>query len=72
MLTEGNYDAVLKELASLRGAVDTFFEHVMVIVEDIAVRNNRLALLAQLRQMFLRVADISQLSIERDGKEKGA
>jgi len=45
----------------LRPAVDNFFDNVMVMTEDEAVRNNRLALLAQLRGLFLKVADISQL-----------
>jgi glycyl-tRNA synthetase beta chain len=41
--------------------IDQFFEEVMVNVEDTAVRQNRLALLNQLRQAFLFVADISVL-----------
>ncbi|MCV6589224.1 MAG: glycine--tRNA ligase subunit beta [Marinobacterium sp.] len=58
---EGNYRQVLESLASLRGDVDRFFDDVMVMAEDEAVRNNRLALLAQLRNRFLAVADISVL-----------
>jgi glycyl-tRNA synthetase beta chain len=45
-----------------RGAVDAFFDSVMVMTDDEAVRNNRLALLAQLRNLFLEVADISLLA----------
>jgi glycyl-tRNA synthetase beta chain len=41
--------------------VDAFFDKVMVNVDDSAVRNNRLALLAQLQQLFLAIADISEL-----------
>jgi glycyl-tRNA synthetase beta chain len=41
--------------------VDAFFDGVMVMADDAALRNNRLALLAQLRALFLQVADISQL-----------
>ncbi len=52
----------LEQLASLRGAVDAFFDNVMVMADDIAVRNNRLALLLQLRNLFLEVADISLLA----------
>lgn len=57
----GNYDAALSRLASLRGPVDDFFDNVMVNADDTAIRDNRLALLAQLRNQFLRIADISQL-----------
>jgi glycyl-tRNA synthetase beta chain len=45
----------------LRETVDTFFDDVMVMVDDDALRDNRLALLAQLRNLFLRVADLSRL-----------
>ena len=55
------YGEALQQLASLRPAVDRFFDAVMVMVEDERVRNNRLALLAQLEGLFLGVADISRL-----------
>ena len=57
------YTAALTELSELRGPVDTFFDDVMVMAEDKATRANRLALLSQLRALFLDVADISRLSI---------
>jgi len=57
------YTSVLTTLAELRGPVDTFFDDVMVMVDDDATRNNRLALLGELRALFLDVADISRLSI---------
>ena len=60
-ISAANYAAVLKELAGLREAVDTFFDKVMVMADDIAVRNNRLALLSSLSSLFLEVADISVL-----------
>lgn len=56
------YREGLERLASLRGAVDAFFDNVMVMTDDEAVRNNRLALLSQLRNLFLEVADISLLA----------
>ncbi|HSB95959.1 MAG TPA: glycine--tRNA ligase subunit beta, partial [Spongiibacteraceae bacterium] len=56
------YREGLEQLASLRGAVDAFFDGVMVMTDDEAVRNNRLALLSQLRNLFLEVADISLLA----------
>jgi glycyl-tRNA synthetase beta chain len=47
----------------LRDPIDRFFDDVMVMAEDKAIRDNRLALLGELRALFLHVADISQLSI---------
>jgi len=51
----------LNVLASLREPVDTFFDDIMVMVEDDTVRTNRLALLTRLRGLFLKLADISRL-----------
>jgi glycyl-tRNA synthetase beta chain len=56
-----DYAQMLSKLASLRAAVDAFFDGVMVMADDEQLRNNRLALLAQLRGLFLRVADLSRL-----------
>jgi glycyl-tRNA synthetase beta chain len=56
-----DYAAALKELAALRPEVDTFFDEVMVMADDPAVRSNRLALLKQLSGLFLKVADLGQL-----------
>lgn len=55
------YQSRLQALASLKEPVDRFFDKVMVNVDDLAVRNNRLALLASLQQLFLAIADISEL-----------
>jgi len=63
MLEQRRYAEILNELADLRDPVDRFFDDVMVMAEDEAVRNNRLALLSELRALFLDVADISRLSI---------
>lgn len=57
----GDYNTALSTLSSLRQVIDQFFDEVMVNVDDQAVRQNRLALLNQLRQAFLFVADISVL-----------
>nr|WP_320136404.1 glycine--tRNA ligase subunit beta [uncultured Amphritea sp.] len=62
LFAEGNFKEVLEQLAELRPVVDKFFDEVMVMADDKAVRNNRLALLKQLRSLFLGVADISALS----------
>ncbi len=58
----GEFDASLATLAQARSAVDTFFQDVMVMAEDPAVRANRLALLAKLHQLMNQVADISGLA----------
>ena len=57
----GDYIARLTALAGLRNYVDAFFDEVMVMCDDVALRNNRLALLNELRQLFLATADISRL-----------
>jgi glycyl-tRNA synthetase beta chain len=60
-LSKRDYPAALSLLAQLRPAVDSFFDNVMVNDSDAALRNNRLALLTQLRQQFTRIADLSCL-----------
>ena len=62
LLQDRDYTEVLKQLARLRQPVDQFFDDVMVMVDDDTLRNNRLALLQQLRNLFLEVADISLLA----------
>jgi glycyl-tRNA synthetase beta chain len=57
----GNYAEYLTSLTSLRASIDAFFDNVMVMADDEAVKKNRLALLNQLRNLFLQVADISLL-----------
>jgi glycyl-tRNA synthetase beta chain len=63
LFANGEYTASLRELASLRGPVDAFFDGVMVNAEDPALRNNRLALLKQLHEAMNRVADLSKLAV---------
>lgn len=58
----GDFTTALKTLAGLREAVDTFFDGVMVMADDTALRDNRLALLAELHALMNRVADISKLA----------
>ncbi len=58
----GDYTGTLRTLAQLRDDVDAFFNDVMVMADDLALRNNRLALLSQLHSMMNRVADISKLA----------
>ena len=52
----------LHEMAALRGPVDAFFDQVMVMAEDPALRNNRLALLSDIAGLFGAVADFSMIS----------
>ena len=58
----GDFAGTLKTLAQLRDDVDAFFNDVMVMADDLALRNNRLALLSTLQRMLNRVADISKLA----------
>jgi glycyl-tRNA synthetase beta chain len=57
----GNYQQALSQLAGLREPVDAFFDNVMVMADDEALKKNRLTLLNNLRNLFLQIADISLL-----------
>ena len=57
----GEYQPALLSLSELQETVDRFFDEVMVMADDEALKNNRLALLNSLRGLFLRVADLSVL-----------
>ena len=61
LIAQGDYTTVLDKLANLRAPVDSFFDNVMVNAEDPALRQNRLAILNTLQNLFLQVADISLL-----------
>jgi glycyl-tRNA synthetase beta chain len=56
-----DYTPALQQLAALRKAVDDFFDSVMVMTDDAALRANRLALLNRMRGLFMRAADLSRL-----------
>ena len=60
--SSGDFTGALKTLAALRTEVDNFFNDVMVNADDLALRHNRLALLASLHVMLNQVADISKLA----------
>ncbi len=62
LLDQGDYTGYLKTFAVLKSPVDAYFESVMVMVEDKALRQNRLALLRDLREEMNRIADISKLA----------
>jgi len=61
LFESGDYSSALTSLAGLRDDVDSFFDGVMVMADDESLKNNRLALLSQLRNLFLNIADLSQL-----------
>ena len=57
----GDYTQAMQRLAGLRPQVDEFFDKIMVMVDEKELRDNRLALLNSLSNLFLRVADLSRL-----------
>ncbi|MSR14021.1 MAG: glycine--tRNA ligase subunit beta [Gammaproteobacteria bacterium] len=59
---QGNFTEYLNELTKLHDVINSFFEHVMVMVEDPAVRARRTALLRRIHEMFLRVADLGVIA----------
>ena len=61
LMADKNYQAALSELAQLKTPIDTFFDSVMVMSDDEAVKINRLTLLNEIRNSFLAIADISLL-----------
>lgn len=61
LLAKRDYQAALNRLAQLRNDVDAFFDHVMVMTDDLDLRANRLALLTLVSEQFLTCADISRL-----------
>lgn len=63
-LQKQDYEAVLLAIANIRTAVDSFFDDVMVMAEDEALRQNRLALLSQVGGLFRNVADFSKISTQ--------
>lgn len=58
---QGDYQLGLEKLADLRTVIDEFFDNVMVMADDDQVKNNRLAILAELQSLFMHTADISVL-----------
>lgn len=64
LLDSRQYEGALYMLLSLKPHVDSFFDHVMVMVEDNKIRMNRLSLLWQISRLFLRVGDLSAIAIK--------
>jgi glycyl-tRNA synthetase beta chain len=61
VLAQKDYAAALDQLARLKDPVDDFFDNVMVMTDNAALRSNRLSLLSSVREQFLRVADVARL-----------
>jgi glycyl-tRNA synthetase beta chain len=58
----GQFEEALEAIAGLRPAVDDFFDHVLVMAEDLAVRQNRLRLLGQLDELFSGIAQFAEMA----------
>jgi len=61
-LSQKDYETALLEMTQMKKPIDEFFDGVMVMVEDEAIRNNRLTLLDEIGKLFLRIADFSKLT----------
>lgn len=61
LFADREYTKALTELAELRTTIDAFFDNVMVMTDDAAIKGNRIAMLNKLANMFMQAADISRL-----------
>ena len=59
------FDQALEKIAELKQAVDRFFDEVMVMVDDVSLRNNRLYLLYQISSLFSGLADFSRIILKK-------
>ncbi|MBN2564283.1 MAG: glycine--tRNA ligase subunit beta [Candidatus Eisenbacteria bacterium] len=66
----GDFDAAVRELLRLRRPIDKFFDDVMVMVDDDDLKNARLGLLAEVRDLFLHVADFSRVVLEGEDRDE--
>jgi glycyl-tRNA synthetase beta chain len=62
LLAASDYEGALTVILKMKKPVDTFFEEVMVMVEDESVRANRLNLLTAIAQLFLQIGDFSKMN----------
>ncbi len=63
-IDEKQYDDALEIMVTLGPEIDNFFDEVMVMVDEIALRNNRIALLQGISELYRKIADFSALQIE--------
>ena len=61
LLQNTQYTEALTQLADLKDPIDTFFDHVMVMTDDVSLRDNRLCLLNDVHRLFMQIADLSKL-----------
>ena len=59
------FDQALEKISEIKPAVDRFFDEVMVMVEDVSLRNNRFYLLHQISSLFSGLADFSRIILKK-------
>jgi len=64
LVSEMKYREALEKIVTLGTDIDIFFDKVLVMTDDVCLKNNRLALLKEIRMMFLKIADISKINFE--------
>jgi glycyl-tRNA synthetase beta chain len=65
MVAERNYRRALESFAAMAPELETFFDEVMVMVDDPAVRSNRMSLLRKVGNAVLRIADVTRIVVDR-------
>ena len=63
---EGDLAGALQSMSRFRGPVDSFFEGILVMAEEEKIRNNRLALLKKIRDLYLQMADFSKIVFSKE------
>ena len=61
LLANKRYDLAMAEILRMKEPVDSFFDGVMVMAEDLTVRQNRLNLLTAIARLFLQIGDFSRM-----------
>ena len=69
-IAAGDFDTAVRELLRLRKPIDTFFDDVMVMVDDRKLKEARLGLLERIKSLFMRVADFSKVVLEGEDREE--
>jgi glycyl-tRNA synthetase beta chain len=65
MIAERNYKLALETFAAMAPELETFFDEVMVMVEDEGVRRNRMALLRTVGNAVMKIADVTKIVVDR-------
>jgi glycyl-tRNA synthetase beta chain len=69
-IAAGDYDSAVRELLRLRKPIDTFFNEVMVMADDPKLKEARLGLLGEIKNLFMHVADFSKVVLEGEVREE--